>query len=152
MLICKLHQSPTQYLQLTTRFLIFLKISIHRLKVKKFSCLKNCNTAVLVYQSKLFISLYCYMNLLEAYIEVLCGVLPLHFCHHQIHVKLWGQKLLKSVPLLTVVAPDLEHCFQLWQLLCQSVIIENGKMQLYFWQWEMVLIYLNLSKVSFQVI
>lgn len=92
------------------------------------------------------------MNLLVAYIEVLCGVLPLHVCHHQIHVKLWGQKLLESVPLLTVVAPDLEHCFQLWQLLCQSVIIENGKMQLYFWQWEMVLIYLNLSKVSFQVI
>lgn len=52
MLICKLHQTPTQYLQLTTRFLIFLKIFIHRLKVKKFSCLKNCNTAVLVYQSK----------------------------------------------------------------------------------------------------
>lgn len=52
MLIRKLHQSPTQYLQLTTRFLIFLKTFIHRLKVKKFSCLKNCNTAVLVYQSK----------------------------------------------------------------------------------------------------
>lgn len=59
----------------------------------------------------LSLSMYCYNNHQVAYIEVLCCVLPLHVCHHQIQVKLGGQKLLQSVPLFTVVAPDLEHCF-----------------------------------------